>query len=324
MASITVPAGSHQPSNLRPLSIFRDLPAVADLIELCFSSTMDTEGKRYIQDMRRAGSDGSFLKWANKAAESTSLPLTGYVWEENDRIIGNVSLVPFRQKKHRVYLIANIAVHPDFRQQGIARALTVQAMKHGRDRKADAIWLHVRDDNPHAIDLYQKLGFVEQARRTTWQATAESHAPVLQTDIRIVPRHADFWPMQQRWLAHLYPDLLAWHRNWSFNSLRPGFWNWLYLIFVDMNIRQWAAVKGNMPEAVLAWIPYGRGESLFAATSEERDPDALVALLLHARRELSRLHPHIIMEFPAGKLDGAIQSAGFRALRTLIWMKATS
>lgn len=319
-----VQAPSATPPNLRPLSIFRDLPAVADLIELCFSSTMDTEGKRYIQDMRRAGSDNAFLKWANQAAESTSLPLTGYVWEENGRIVGNVSLVPFRQRRQKIYLIANIAVHPDHRRRGIARALTEQAMKHARDRKADAIWLHVRDDNPGAIELYDKLGFVEHARRTTWQAASDSNAPVLQTDIAIVPRHADFWPDQENWLERLYPDFLAWHRNWNFKPLRPGFWNWLYLLFMDMNIRQWAAVKGRSLEATLSWIPQGRGEALFAATPDGADPEALVALLLQARRELSHAHPNIVMEFPSGALDGAIQSAGFRALRTLIWMQATS
>jgi ribosomal protein S18 acetylase RimI-like enzyme len=324
MASITVPARQGAPLHLRPLSIFRDLPAVADLIELCFSSTMDTEGKRYIQDMRRAGSDNAFLKWANQAAESTSLPLSGYVWEQDGRIVGNVSLVPFRQKGYRIYLIANIAVHPDFRRQGIARALTQQAMKHAREKKADSIWLHVRDDNPHAIELYQKLGFVEQARRTAWQASTDPNAAVLKTDIVITARHINFWPTQQDWLARLYPDLLAWHRNWNFKSLRPGFWNWLYLLFIDMNVRQWAAVKDNSLEAALSWIPEGRGEALFAATGEGRDPEALVALLLHARRELSHAHPQIVLEFPSGKLDGAIQSAGFRVLRTLIWMRATS
>lgn len=323
MASITVTARVEEHPHLRPLSIFRDLPAVADLIELCFLNTMDNEGRRYVQDMRRAGSDNSFLKWANRAAETTSLPLTGYVWEENGRIVGNASLVPFRQNKQKIYLIANVAVHPDHRRRGIARALTEQAVRHAREKKSDSIWLHVRDDNPYAVHLYSSLGFVERARRTTWQAATDAHAPTLQTDIAITTRYPRYWPTQQNWLSRLYPDLLAWHRTWSFNSLRPGFWNWLYLLLVDMNIRQWAAVRGNSLEAALAWIPHGRGEALFAATSEGSDPQALVALLLQARRELSQVHPNIAMEFPAGNFDGAIQSAGFRALRTLIWMQAT-
>jgi len=331
MSSITIPARAELHPNLRPLNILRDLPAVADLIETCFSSTMDSEGKRYVQDMRRAGKDNSFIKWANRAAETTSLPLSGYVWEENGKVVGNASLIPFRHNKQRVYLIANIATHPDHRRKGIARALTERAIKHAREKKVDNIWLQVREDNPGAIELYTKLGFIERARRTSWQASTDSHAPTLQTDISITSRNPGDWQKQLNWLSRLYPDPLSWHRNWTFSALRPGLWNWLYLLFVDMNIYQWAAVKNYHSaassatmEAVLAWIPYGRGESLFAATGEGSDPDALTVLLLQARRELSHSYPSIALEFPAGDFDNAIQAAGFKSLRTLIWMQATS
>lgn len=323
MSSITLSARADAHPNLRPLSILRDLPAVADLIEACFASTMDNEGKRYVQDMRRAGNDNSFVRWANRATETTSLPLSGYVWEENGKIVGNVSLIPFRHNKQRIYLIANIAVQPDHRRQGIARDLTQRAMQHAHEKKVNNIWLHVREDNPGAIDLYTQLGFVERARRTSWQASADPHAPTLQTDITITSRHPNDWPTQLNWLSRLYPDLLSWHRNWTFTALRPGLWNWLYLLFVDINVRQWAAVKNHRLQAALAWIPYGRGESLFAAAGERSDPDALTVLLLQARCELSHLHPNISLEFPAGEFDNAIQAAGFKSLRTLIWMQAT-
>jgi len=324
MSSITLSARATPHPNLRPLSVLRDLPAVADLIEICFSNTMDNDGKRYVQDMRRAGNDNSFIQWANRAAESTSLPLSGYVWEENGRIVGNASLIPFRHKKEHIYLIANIATHPDYRRKGIARTLTERSMQHAHEKKVDNIWLHVREDNTGAIDLYTKLGFVERARRTSWQASTDSYAPTLQTDITITSRDPNDWPTQLNWLSRLYPDLLSWHRNWIFTSLRPGLWNWLYLLFWDMNIKQWAAIRNNEMEAALAWIPYGRGESLFAATGERSDPDALTSLLLQARRELTRAYPTLVLEFPAGEFDHAIQAAGFKSLRTLIWMQATS
>ena len=73
MSSITIPARGESHPNLRPLSILRDLPAVADLIELCFSSTMDTDGRRYVQDMRRAGNDNSFVRWANRTVVMRTL-----------------------------------------------------------------------------------------------------------------------------------------------------------------------------------------------------------------------------------------------------------
>jgi len=323
MSSITLSGRADTHPHLRPLSILRDLPAVADLIESCFDSTMDNDGRRYIQDMRRAGKDNSFLRWANRAAESTSLPLTGYVWEENGKVIGNASLVPFRNKKRKVYLIANIAVYPEHRRKGIARALTERAMQHAREKKVNDIWLHVRDDNSGAIELYESLGFAERARRTSWHANTDPNILIPKTDIAITDKYPRDWVTQRKWLSRLYPDLLAWHRNWSFDSLGPGFWNWLYLLFVDANIRQWMAVKNGNMEAALAWIPEGRGESLFAATGEGSDPDALTALLLQARHDLSHYYPRVALEFPSGSFDSAIQHAGFRAIRTLIWMQAT-
>jgi ribosomal protein S18 acetylase RimI-like enzyme len=321
MSSITLTARTQSHPNLRAINVLRDLPQVADLIELCFFNTMDSEGQRYVRDMRRAGHDDSFLKWATRTADSTSLPLSGFVWEENGRIIGNASLVPFRHQKKRIYLIANVAVHPDYRHKGIGRAVTERAMLHAREKKADSIWLHVRDDNPEAIQLYTDLGFVERARRTDWQSAGDAHAPQLQTDITVTTRDARWWPTQREWLTRFYPDLLAWHRNWSFNALQPGLWNWLYLLFVDMNIRQWGAVKAGRLEAALAWVPSGRGESFYLAAGPGSDPDAVTALLLNARRALAH-HLRLSLEFPSKEFDRAIQAAGFKSIRTLIWMEA--
>lgn len=223
MSSITIPVNTTEPHpHLRAMNMFRDLPAVADLIELCFASTMDNDGQRYIADMRRASRDDSFLKWASHMTESASLPLTGFVWEENGRIIGNASIIPFRDQGRRIYLIANIATHPEFRRRGIARILTRRAMKYGWEKKASALWLHVRDDNPGAIRLYQELGFQEIARRTTWTAKPDLHLPEPASNIQIVPRHPRFWPLQQDWLRRLHPDALGWYRSFGLNTLRPG------------------------------------------------------------------------------------------------------
>lgn len=310
------------PSHLRPLNILRDLPQVADLIELCFSPVMDSDGRRYLQEMRRDG-HRSLGAWADRAMEASSMPLTGYVWEEDGKVIGNVSLIPFRHGRQRIYLIANIAVHPQYRRRHIAQALTERAVQHARDKKTDQIWLNVRDDNPGAIDLYKKLGFIERARRTQWQAATDPRPAVLQTDMTIMGRDPRNWPTQLNWLNRLYPDLLAWHRNWNIHYLRPGLWNWLYLLFIDVNIRQWAAVRGDSLQAILSWIPQGRGDGLFAAAGERSDPEALTLLLLHARKELFHTYSKLNLDYPAGEMEAAIRSAGFNPLRTIIWMQAT-
>ena len=335
--------------HVRALNVLRDLSTVADLIELCFSNTMDNDGQRYLSDMRRASRDDGFLNWANHMAETTSLPLTGYVWEQEGRIIGNASLIPFRKKGKRIYLIANVAVHPDQRGRGIAQVLTQRVMGHAREKKANAIWLHVRDDNPGAIHLYTKLGFEEMVRRTTWTAKPEPFLPKLNTDIEIVPRHPRFWSLQQDWLRRLYPEALSWYHTWDFNALRPGPMNWLYLLFVDMNVKQWAAVRGGELLATLTWMPQmGRSESLYAATagrvgggfrytanatqppppyqdqgSEDEAPHAkaLTQLLLQARRALPN-QSMLTLDYPAGEMAEAISAGGFKPRRTLLWMRA--
>ena len=321
MSSITIQAKTNDHPNMRPLNVLRDLSAVADLIELCFSPTMDNDGQRYLSDMRRASRDDSFLHWASRMTETASLPLMGYVWEQDGRIIGNASLIPFRDKGKRIFLIANVATHPDYRRRGIGRALTERVMKQARDRRASAIWLHVRDDNPGAIKLYQDLGFKEIARRTTWQASLDPRISYPAPDIKIVARQSRFWPIQQDWLRRLYPDDLTWYHSWNVKALRPGLWNWLYLLFVDFNFKQWAAVRNDELLATLTWVPQGgRSESLYAATGPASDPDALTSLLIHAQRTIP-FSPRLTMEYPAGEMTGAITAAGFKPQRTLLWMR---
>jgi GNAT superfamily N-acetyltransferase len=321
MSSITIPvkAGGHP--HMRPLNILRDLSTVADLIELCFSPTMDTDGQRYLADMRRASRNDSFSGWASRITDTASLPMMGYVWEESNKIVGNASLIPFRYEGKRIFLIANVATHPDHRRCGIGRALTECVMQQARDKKADATWLHVRDDNPGAIKLYEDLGFRELARRTTWTASPDSFLPKPDSDIQIVSRHPHFWLRQQEWLRRLYPESLNWYQPLNISALKPGLMNWLYLLFVDLNIAQWAAIRGADLLATLSWMPHGgRLDSIYAGTGTDSSPEALTQLLVHARRTLSS-RTTLSLDYPAGEMTDAISAAGFKARRTLLWMK---
>jgi hypothetical protein len=250
------------------------------------------------------------------------MPLMGYVWEQDGHIVGNASLIPFRDHGKRVYLIANVATHPDYRRRGIGRALTERTMKQAHNKNASAVWLHVRDDNPGAIQLYEGLGFQEIARRTNWYAIPDRFFSIPRDDIQIVTRPPRVWPVQQEWLRRLYPDALSWYHSWNFNALRPGLLSWIYLIFIDFNIKQWAAMRDEKPLATLTWMPQGgRSESLYAATDEGSNGEALTQLLAHARRALSN-SPLLSFDYPTGEMTDAIQAAGFRVRRTLLWMRA--
>ena len=320
MASIATSQTARIPQ-LRPLNIVRDLPGVADLVENCFADTMDPEGRNYIQQMRRAGQDNAFLRWASRTVETVSMPLSGYIWEENGEIVGNVSLIPYHHARKKYYLIANVAVRPEFRNRGIGRALTTAAMQHAKQRRADETWLHVRDDNPGAIGLYRSLGFVEYARRTAWQSQPDRTASARSPNLDITRRATRDWPAQEIWLRRLYPDLLTWYQPMPWISLRPGLGPAFYRFLSDYDVRHWVARRDSLPAAVVSWqAMVGRNNRLWVAVPPEGSEDMLTALLLHTRHQLF-MREEISLDFPAGQYNASIEAAGFHLHRTLLWMK---
>jgi len=137
-----------------------------------------------------------------------------------------------------------------------------------------------------------------------------------------VPRHSRFWSLQQGWMRRLYPQELGWYQSWNLSALRPGLGNWLYLLFIDFNVKQWAAVRGDELLATLTWMPQGgRAESLYAGIrSPEVSREALTSLLIHARRTIT-YPPSLTLDFPADEMSDAIRAAGFQPRRTLLWMR---
>ncbi len=320
MAAITISIQKKIPQ-LRPLNILRDLPNVADLIEKCFAETMDAEGRSYLQQMRRAGQDNTFLHWASTAVETASMPLSGYVWEENGQIIGNVSLIPHRHKHKRIFLIANVAVHPDFRRRGIGQALTYAAIVHAQQRHGSETWLHVRDDNPGAIRLYEALGFEEQARRTTWQAKPDHSIVAPQSREFSTRRSNRDWTMQESWLHQLYPELLTWYQPMPWTSLRPNFGSALYRFMMDVSVRHWTAHSGGNLNAAVSWMALtGQADHLWVAVPPKGSEITLENLLLFVRRQLT-WRQNLVLDFPFGQYAESIKEAGFSLHRTLLWMK---
>jgi ribosomal-protein-alanine N-acetyltransferase len=69
--------------------------------------------------------------------------------------------------------LLNIAVRPDRRRHGIARALMEELFSHGRSRSARKVLLEVRASNAPAIALYERLGFTEFNVRRRYYADNE-------------------------------------------------------------------------------------------------------------------------------------------------------
>ena len=139
--------------HMRRLDMRRDLAKVADLVELCFHDTLDPEGKQYLDEMRRAAQNSSLMGLASSLLEDTSMPPSGYIWDVNGQLVGNLSLIPIMVLGKKGYMIANVATHPDFRGRGISSALTITALKHAQEHGAASVWLQVRDDKAEAFEF---------------------------------------------------------------------------------------------------------------------------------------------------------------------------
>ena len=325
-ALMTASAQSHNNTarpNLRPFELRRDLLAVADLVELCFADRLDADGQTYVRQMRTAARNARILGWAASAFDRTSMPMGGFVWWENSMLVGNLSLLPVSALRERAYLIANVAVHPDRRRRGIARALTEAALEFIRTRNIKWSWLQVDDDNPAALDLYHGLGFSEQARRTTWHSAPTNHAhPKSSTvDIKITFRRANDWAAQETWLGQIYPPEVMWHLPLRYNLLQPGWQGATSRLFSEKRVRQWSLKRGDMLMGVLTrQSSPAHADKLWLATSPEFEDEAIQTLLPHAQRARPA-HRTLALDYPAGRAADSIKNAGFYNHQTLVWMK---
>ena len=320
ISASSIPSQDITEKQLRAFDVQHDLSPVADLVELCFADTLDPDGKRYIQRMRSVAKNKGFLRWAALNVELPNMPFTGYVWEHEGSLIGNSSLIPYRVKGRSSYLIANVAVHPDHRRKGIARALTQRSMEHARAKGASQVWLHVRQENDQALELYSSLGFSEEARRTTWIGKPDSMSPEVDSDLSIGRPARDHWDKTKTWIEHNYPDDVSWHLPLNLKALHPGFFGTLYRLLNHARIRQWAAFNEVGLSAVLAWQATStHADSLWLAAPPDAPDGTICALLPYARQRLGSKRT-LRLEYPAVQNKDGIQSASFCLQQTLIWM----
>ena len=79
--------------------------------------------------------------------------------------------------------ITNVAVHPDYRRQGIGRRLMLAAEELVLARGGDRVTLEVRKSNEWAQHLYRKLGFEEQGIRRGYYRDNNEDAIIMWKDL---------------------------------------------------------------------------------------------------------------------------------------------
>jgi len=146
-------------SGPRPLDLSRDLKQVAALIEQAFGSELDAAGWAALRELRMAARFGPLLSLM-ASGNAPGMALGGFVWEEDGKIVGNVTTQPVPQYQSR-YLIANVAVDKAYRGRGIASELMRVVLDYVADQGARWAVLQVREDNDIARGMYQRLSFSE-------------------------------------------------------------------------------------------------------------------------------------------------------------------
>jgi [ribosomal protein S18]-alanine N-acetyltransferase len=113
-----------------------DVPAVHEIDTLSFSLPWSERSFRY---------------------EVTQNPVSrGWVAEVNGQIAAMLVLWFIIDEVH----IATIAVHPDYRRQGIGEQILLCALRSAKGEGAQRVFLEVRAGNFAAQAMYRKYGFV--------------------------------------------------------------------------------------------------------------------------------------------------------------------
>lgn len=120
------------------------------------------------------------MPWSeNGFRTSIESPDTEYlgVWTEHELVAYCGFLQSFDEAD-----ITNVAVHPDYRQRGIAFAMLKELMEKGKKRGIERYTLEVRAGNAAAIHLYEKLGFSSAGIRKNFYDKPKEDAMIMWTE----------------------------------------------------------------------------------------------------------------------------------------------
>jgi len=157
MLASTISRSSHA-SGIRLLDPNRDLLQVADLIEESFAGEFGPAGLAAVRDLRMMAGLSPLLWLLTRASGEFRDAFTGFVWVEDGRVVGNISLNRSKPSSKRWH-IANVAVAKAHRGKGIGRQLVEAGLELIQARYGEWAILQVRDDNPSALHIYDSLEF---------------------------------------------------------------------------------------------------------------------------------------------------------------------
>lgn len=93
----------------------------------------------------------------------------------NEKAVGYIGMWKVLNEGH----ITNVAVHPEFRHQGIGDQLVSELLSLCVKENIDLVTLEVRKSNQNAIKLYEKHGFVAEGIRKAYYQDNKEDAIIM-------------------------------------------------------------------------------------------------------------------------------------------------
>jgi ribosomal protein S18 acetylase RimI-like enzyme len=321
-----VSAHSKTFSGVRPVLLRHDLSAIADLIETCFAPTLDAGGRSAIQEMRFLSRAGPLVWLLGHLDPGGPLGMRGFVWIEQGRLVGNVSLSPADENKG--WVISNVAVYPDYRRRGIARRL-MQAALEFVAAKGTFATLQVEADNTPARALYEDLGFELERTFTRWRRNTylpDPDRPAESLSLRRLQRNDvdALYALAQE----IRPDTrggMGWQRPTRRDAFKPARLATLRQLFTGRRVDTWVldGQEQGLDAALIVEARMGCATALFDLLVHSEQQGQLEARLLqHTIRRLDGRFRPLVTQHPADDafMEAALRQHHFRPERTLAHM----
>jgi ribosomal protein S18 acetylase RimI-like enzyme len=315
-------------SGPRRASYPRDVPPIAELIDLCFAGTLDNASRQMLRSVHWIAQRGEAV-WKLSLLLRGVNPeewVLGSVWEEAGRVVGTITLT-LRKPEAGAWLLSNVAVHPDFRRRGYARGLIRHALGEIRSRGGRKVYLQVDVGNETGVRMYRELGFEEIGRRITWARSSKPETPAGSTTVRdpayrIGPRRSSQWREEYALWKGITPAGFTWNTPLSEGAFRPSAARWLEQALLGEAEKHFLATRDGQAEAALLAFRRFSGWEGYLVQREGTSGKVEQALLEEAWKGASPGWNCLLEAVPESS-GTILEKLGFQKRRTFIWMRYT-
>jgi ribosomal protein S18 acetylase RimI-like enzyme len=316
-------------AGLHPFEPRHHMRGVAELVGSVFADEMDAQGRSLMREMETVSRFSPLLGSLLSMGFFEDF-VSGFVWIEDGKVVGNVTIQSADQFGSR-WRISNVAVAPMHRRRGIAEQMMLASLREVAERGGSWIVLQVRTDNPTAYGLYQKLGFTDVCRDGTWRLPAQPlSAPAVRPDSGLRRLHPTNWQPRLELARACRSELAVWLSAVREADYRVDWGGWLAeALAKTVGLRvvdRWGVIEdGKLLGSVETWAS-GKGDAhrlRFDVRPAARGR-LEAALVAQGLRSLTTAPSRpVITEHSGDDLEGvsAIEAVGFLPQRVLLTMR---